>query len=167
MVKMLKLFVGTCRPRDTTLCPRSGRSAVYAPCAGAGLGGVADASVSCLHRRRVDQLAETGDLRISQSEVSLITGLLDEQARAFRQRPVGCPLPVCACRRESPRRATVSGAKCVVAAHAADPTGRWVEIIGLDSCQTEADAFYPEFLCTSRDATSSACNSRSAVSTQG
>jgi putative transposase len=37
--------------------------------------------------RRVDQLVESLDLRISKSEVSRIADLLDEQVQAFRERP--------------------------------------------------------------------------------
>jgi putative transposase len=49
---------------------------------------VQQAYVCGVSTRRVDQLVESLGLRISRSEVSRITGLLDEQVEAFRQRPL-------------------------------------------------------------------------------
>jgi transposase-like protein len=49
---------------------------------------VQQAYVCGVSTRRVDQLVESLGLRISKSEVSRIAGLLDEQVKAFRERPL-------------------------------------------------------------------------------
>src|ERR1700709_435734 len=49
---------------------------------------VQQAYASGVSTRRVDQLVESLGLRISKSEVSRISGLLDEQVSAFRERPL-------------------------------------------------------------------------------
>jgi transposase-like protein len=49
---------------------------------------VQQAYVCGVSTRRVDQLVESLGLRISRSEVSRISGLLDERVTAFRERPL-------------------------------------------------------------------------------
>jgi transposase-like protein len=97
--------------------------------------------------RRVDQLVESLGLRISKSEVCLISGLLDEQVQAFRTRPLEGRyryLFVDA-RVEKVRDGGRVARKCVVIAHAAHETGPR-EIIGLDVGEAETEAFWREFL---------------------
>ena len=55
---------------------------------------VQQAYVCGVSTRRVDQLVESLGLRISRSEVSRIARLLDEQVRAFRERPLEGRYPV-------------------------------------------------------------------------
>ena len=61
---------------------------------------VQQAYVCGVSTRRVDQLVESLGLRISKSEVSRISGLLDEQVQVVSGAAFGGPLPVLVRRRE-------------------------------------------------------------------
>jgi putative transposase len=105
---------------------------------------VQQAYVCGVSTRRVDQLVESLGLRISKSEVSRITGLLDEQVQAFRERPLEGRYPYLFVD-EKVRDGGRVQRKCVVIAHAVHETGRR-EIIGLDVGAAETEAFRREFL---------------------
>ncbi len=108
---------------------------------------VQQAYVCGVSTRRVDQLVESLGLRISRSEVSRISGLLDEQVTAFRQRPLEgrYPYVFVDAKIEKVRAGGRVARKCVVVAHAVHETGRR-EIIGLDVGEAETEAFWTEFL---------------------
>ena len=108
---------------------------------------VQQAYVCGVSTRRVDQLVESLGLRISKSEVSRISGLLDEQVQAFRQRPLEGRYPYLFvdAKIEKVRDGGRVARKCVVVAHAVHETGRR-EIIGLDVGAAETEAFWTEFL---------------------
>jgi putative transposase len=108
---------------------------------------VQQAYVCGVSTRRVDQLVESLGLRISKSEVSRISGLLDEQVQAFRQRPLEgrYPYVFVDAKIEKVRDGGRVARKCVVIAHAVHETGRR-EIIGLDVGEAETEAFWTEFL---------------------
>jgi transposase-like protein len=108
---------------------------------------VQQAYVCGVSTRRVDQLVESLGLRISRSEVSRISGLLDEQVQAFRQRPLEdrYPYVFVDAKIEKVRAGGRVQRKCVVIAHAVHETGRR-EIIGLDVGEAETEAFWTEFL---------------------
>jgi transposase-like protein len=108
---------------------------------------VQQAYVCGVSTRRVDQLVESLGLRISRSEVSRIAGLLDEQVRAFRERPLEgrYPYVFVDAKVEKVRDGGRVQRKCVVIAHAVHETGRR-EIIGLDVGEAETEAFWREFL---------------------
>jgi transposase-like protein len=108
---------------------------------------VQQAYVCGVSTRRVDQLVESLGLRISRSEVSRISGLLDEQVQAFRQRPLEGRYPYLFvdAKIEKVRDGGRVARKCVVIAHAVHETGRR-EIIGLDVGEAETEAFWTEFL---------------------
>jgi len=108
---------------------------------------VQQAYVCGVSTRRVDQLVESLGLRISKSEVSRISGLLDEQVKAFRERPLEGRYPYLFvdAKIEKVRDGGRVQRKCVVIAHAVHETGRR-EIIGLDVGATETEAFWREFL---------------------
>jgi transposase-like protein len=108
---------------------------------------VQQAYVCGVSTRRVDQLVESLGLRISRSEVSRISGLLDEQVQAFRERPLEgrYPYVFVDAKIEKVRDGGRVARKCVVIAHAVHETGRR-EIIGLDVGAAETEAFWTEFL---------------------
>jgi putative transposase len=108
---------------------------------------VQQAYVCGVSTRRVDQLVESLGLRISKSEVSRIAGLLDEQVRAFRERPLEGRYPYLFvdAKIEKVRDGGRVQRKAVVVAHAVHETGRR-EIIGLDIGAAETEAFWIEFL---------------------
>jgi putative transposase len=108
---------------------------------------VQQAYVCGVSTRRVDQLVESLGLRISKSEVSRIAGLLDEQVRAFRERPLEGRYPYLFvdAKIEKVRDGGRVQRKAVVVAHAVHETGRR-EIIGLDIGEAETEAFWTEFL---------------------
>jgi len=108
---------------------------------------VQQAYVCGVSTRRVDQLVESLGLRISRSEVSRITALLDEQVEAFRGRPLEGRYPYLFvdAKVEKVRAGGRVVRKCVVVAHAVHETGRR-EIIGLDVGEAETEAFWREFL---------------------
>ena len=108
---------------------------------------VQQAYVCGVSTRRVDQLVESLGLRISRSEVSRIAGLLDEQVRAFRERPLEgrYPYVFVDAKVEKVRDGGRVQRKCVVIAHAVHETGRR-EIIGRDVGEAETEAFWREFL---------------------
>ena len=108
---------------------------------------VQQAYVCGVSTRRVDQLVESLGLRISKSEVSRIAGLLDEQVRAFRERPLEGRYPYLFvdAKIEKVRDGGRVQRKCVVIAHAVHETGRR-EIIGLDVGEAETEAFWTQFL---------------------
>ena len=108
---------------------------------------VQQAYVCGVSTRRVDQLVESLGLRISKSEVSRISGLLDEQVQAFRERPLEGRYPYLFvdAKIEKVRDGGRVQRKCVVIAHAVHETGRR-EIIGLDVGAAETEAFWTEFL---------------------
>ncbi len=86
-------------------------------------------------------------LRISRSEISRISPLLDEQVEAFRCRPLAgrYPYVFLDAKVEKVRDGGRVVRKCVVVAHAVHETGRR-EIIGLDVGEAETEAFWREFL---------------------
>jgi putative transposase len=108
---------------------------------------VQQAYVCGVSTRRVDQLVESLGLRISKSEVSRITGLLDEQVQAFRERPLEGRYPYLFvdAKIEKVRDGGRVARKAMVVAHAVHETGRR-EIIGLDVGEAETEAFWTEFL---------------------
>src|SRR4051794_26704155 len=108
---------------------------------------VQQAYVCGVSTRRVDQLVESLGLRISKSEVSRITALLDEQVSAFRERPLEGRYPYLFvdAKVEKVRDGGRVARKCVVIAHAVHESGRR-EIIGLDVGEAETEAFWREFL---------------------
>jgi putative transposase len=108
---------------------------------------VQQAYVCGVSTRRVDQLVESLGLRISKSEVSRIAGLLDEQVKAFRERPLEgrYPYVFLDAKVEKVRDGGRVARKCVVIAHAVHESGRR-EIIGLDVGESETEAFWREFL---------------------
>src|SRR4051812_19635388 len=108
---------------------------------------VQQAYVCGVSTRRVDQLVESLGLRISKSEVSRIAALLDEQVRAFRERPLEGRYPYLFvdAKVEKVRDGGRVVRKCVVVAHAVHESGR-KEIIGLDVGEAETEAFWREFL---------------------
>jgi putative transposase len=108
---------------------------------------VQQAYVCGVSTRRVDQLVESLGLRISKSEVSRISGLLDEQVAAFRERPLEGRYPYLFvdAKVEKVRDGGRVQRKCVVVAHAVHESGRR-EIIGLDVGEAETEAFWTEFL---------------------
>jgi transposase-like protein len=108
---------------------------------------VQQAYVCGVSTRRVDQLVESLGLRISRSEVSRISGLLDDQVQAFRQRQLEgrYPYVFVDAKIEKVRAGGRVARKCVVIAHAVHETGRR-EIIGLDVGEAETEAFWTEFL---------------------
>jgi putative transposase len=108
---------------------------------------VQQAYVCGVSTRRVDQLVESLGLRISKSEVSRISGLLDEQVSAFRERPLEGRYPYLFvdAKIEKVRDGGRVARKCVVVAHAVHETGRR-EIIGLDVGAAETEVFWTEFL---------------------
>jgi transposase-like protein len=108
---------------------------------------VQQAYVCGVSTRRVDQLVESLGLRISKSEVSRISGLLDEQVQAFRERPLEGRYPYLFldAKVEKVRDGGRIARKCVVVAHAVHESGRR-EIIGLDVGEAETEAFWREFL---------------------
>jgi transposase-like protein len=108
---------------------------------------VQHAYVCGVSTRRVDQLVESLGLRISESEVSRIAGLLDEQVEAFRQRPLEGRYPYLFvdAKVEKVRDGGPVVRKCVVIAHAVHESGRR-EIIGFDVGAAESEAFWREFL---------------------
>jgi hypothetical protein len=98
-----------------------------------------------LHLADTDDRADLG-LR-HKSEVSRISGLLDEQVQVFRQRPLEgrYPYVFVDAKVEKVRDGGRVARKCVVIAHAVHETGRR-EIIGLDVGDAETEAFWTEFL---------------------
>jgi transposase-like protein len=108
---------------------------------------VQQAYVCGVSTRRVDQLVESLGLRISKSEVSRIAGLLDEQVKAFRERPLEGRYPYLFvdAKIEKVRDGGRVQRKAVVVAHAVHESGRR-EIIGLDIGAAETEAFWTEFL---------------------
>lgn len=74
---------------------------------------VQEAYVNGVSTRKVDRLVEQrGITSMSRDQVSRLCGLLDEQVRLFRQRPLEGPLPVPVVGRED-RARYVSPAGCV------------------------------------------------------
>src|SRR4051794_8815890 len=108
---------------------------------------VQQAYVCGVSTRRVDQLVESLGLRISKSEVSRIAALLDEQVKAFRERPLEGRYPYLFvdAKVEKVRAGGRVVRNCVVVAHAVHESGR-KEIIGLDVGEAETEAFWREFL---------------------
>ena len=78
-LQIAKIRRGSSFPSFPQPRKRSGQALVFV---------VQQAYVCGASTRRVDQLVESLGLRISKSEVSRIAGLLDEQVRAFRERPL-------------------------------------------------------------------------------
>jgi transposase-like protein len=108
---------------------------------------VQQAYVCGVSTRRVDQLVERLGLGVSESEVSRIAGLLDEQVQAFRERPLEGRYPYLFvdAKVEKVRDGGRVVRKAVVIAHAVHETGRR-EILGLDVGEAETEAFWTEFL---------------------
>src|ERR671924_1105006 len=108
---------------------------------------IQQAYVCGVSTRRVDQLVESLGLRISKSEVSRVAALLDDQVRAFRQRPLEGRYPYLFVdgKVEKVRDGGRVVRKCVVIAHAVHESGRR-EIIGIDVGAAETDACWTDFL---------------------
>ncbi|MFN8164579.1 MAG: IS256 family transposase [Solirubrobacterales bacterium] len=108
---------------------------------------VQQAYVCGVSTRKVDQLVESLGLRISRSEVSRISAGLDEQARAFRSRPLEGRYPYLwlDAKVEKVRDGGRVARKCLVIAHGVHESGRR-EVIGLDVGEAETEAFWREFL---------------------
>jgi putative transposase len=106
---------------------------------------VQQAYVCGVSTRRVDQLVESLELRVSRLEVSRICAGLDEQVQAFRTRPLEGRYVYLFldAKVERVRDGGRVARKCVVIAHGVHQTGRR-EIIGLDAAETEA--FWTQFL---------------------
>lgn len=109
---------------------------------------VQEAYVLGLSTRRVDELVETlGNAGLSKSTVSRLCAELDEEARAFRERPLEEAVPyvwldaVYEKVREGGRVITMA---VVVAIGVTDDGTRTV--LGIDVGQTESEAFWTEFL---------------------
>lgn len=108
---------------------------------------VQQAYVCGVSTRKVDQLVESLGLRISRSEVSCISAGLDEQVEAFRSRPLEGRYP-CLWLDTKVEKVRDSGRvrrKCLVIAHGVRESSRR-EVIGLDVCESETEAFWREFL---------------------
>src|SRR5438874_7034205 len=108
---------------------------------------VQQAYVCGVSTRRVDQLVESLGLRISRSEVSRISGLLDEQVQAFRERPLEGRYPYLwlDAKVEKVRDGGRVVRKCLVLAHGVHESG-YREVIALDVGEAETEAFWRSFL---------------------
>ena len=108
---------------------------------------VQQAYVCGVSTRRVDQLVESLGLRVSRSEVSRICAQLDEQVRAFLERPLEGEYPYLwlDAKVEKVRDGGRVVRKAVVIAHGVHETGRR-EILGIDVGEAETEAFWTDFL---------------------
>jgi transposase-like protein len=108
---------------------------------------VQEAYVAGVSTRKVDQVVESLGLRVSKSEVSRICQGLDEQAEAFRQRPLEGRYPYLwlDAKIEKVRDGGRVVRKALVLAYAVHESG-YREVIGLDVGESETEAFWRSFL---------------------
>jgi transposase-like protein len=109
---------------------------------------VQEAYVNGVSTRKVDRLVEQlGVASMSKDQVSRLCGLLDEQVRVFRERPLEGRYPYLWLDAKVERVREPGGVrqKALVIAYAVHETGRR-EVIGLDVGESETEAFWREFL---------------------
>ena len=109
---------------------------------------VQEAYVNGVSTRKVDRLVEQlGVASMSKDQVSRLCGLLDEQVRVFRERPLEGRYPYLwlDAKVEKVREPGGVRQKALVIAYAVHETGRR-EVIGLDVGESETEAFWREFL---------------------
>lgn len=109
---------------------------------------VQEAYVNGVSTRKVDRLVEQlGVASMSKDQVSRLCGLLDEQVRVFRERPLEGRYPYLWLDAKVERVREPGGVrqKALVIAYAVHESGRR-EVIGLDVGESETEAFWREFL---------------------
>lgn len=108
---------------------------------------VQEAYVNGVSTRKVDRLVEQMGVYMSKDQVSRLCRGLDEQVRAFRERPLEGRYPYVWLdgKIEKVREPGGVRQKCLVIAYAVHETGRR-EVIGLDVGEAETEAFWREFL---------------------
>jgi putative transposase len=109
---------------------------------------VQEAYVNGVSTRKVDRLVQQlGLAGMSKSTVSRLCAGLDEQVRAFRERPLEGRYPYLWLDAKVERVREPGGVrhKCLVIAYAVHDSGRR-EVIGLDVGEAETEAFWREFL---------------------
>src|SRR3954454_15950788 len=109
---------------------------------------VTEAYVNGVSTRKVDRLVEQlGIHGMSKDRVSSLCRGLDEQVRAFRERPLEGAYPYVwlDAKHEKVRDGAHVVSKALVIAYGVHETGRR-EVIGLDVGQIESEAFWREFL---------------------
>ena len=109
---------------------------------------VQEAYVNGVSTRKVDRLVQQlGLAGMSRSTVSRLCSGLDEQVRAFRERPLEGRYPYLWLDAKVERVREPGGVrhKCLVIAYAVHSSGRR-EVIGLDVGEAETEAFWREFL---------------------
>jgi transposase-like protein len=109
---------------------------------------VQEAYVNGVSIRKVDRLVEQlGVGSMSKDQVSRLCGLLDEQVRVFRERPLEGRYPYLWLDAKIERVREPGGVrqKALVIAYAVHETGRR-GVIGLDVGEAETEAFWREFL---------------------
>jgi transposase-like protein len=128
---------------------------------------VQEAYVNGASTRKVDRLVESlGVSGMSKDQVSRLCRALDEQVRAFRERPLEGAYPyVCLDGKvEKVRDGGHVRQKCLVIAYAVHESGRR-EVIGLDVGEAETESFWREFRrgLRARGLSACACASRTAT----
>ena len=109
---------------------------------------VQEAYVNGVSTRKVERLVEQmGVASMSKDQVSRLCGLLDEQVRIFRERPLEGRYPYLWLDAKVERVREPGGVrhKALVIAYAVHESGRR-EVIGLDVGESETEAFWREFL---------------------
>ena len=109
---------------------------------------VQEAYVNGVSTRKVERVVEQlGVASMSKDQVSRLCGLLDEQVRVFRERPLEGRYPYLWLDAKTERVREPGGVrqKALVIAYAVHETGRR-EVIGLDVGESETEAFWREFL---------------------
>src|SRR6478735_1609943 len=108
---------------------------------------VQEAYVNGVSTRKVDRLVEQMGVHMSKDQVSRLCQGLDEQVRAFRERPLEGRYPYVWLdgKIEKVRESDGVHQKCLVIAYGVHETGRR-EVIGLDVGEAETEAFWREFL---------------------
>ncbi len=113
---------------------------------------VQEAYINGVSTRKVDRLVQQlGLAGMSKSTVSRLCQGLDEQVRAFRERPLEGRYPYLWLDAKVERVREPGGVrhKCLVIAYGVHESGRR-EVIGLDVGEAETEAFWREFLRTLR-----------------
>ena len=109
---------------------------------------VQEAYVNGVSTRKVERLVEQlGVASMSKDQVSRLCGLLDEQVRVFRERPLEGRYPYLWLDAKVERVREPGGVrqKALVIAYAVHESGRR-EVIGLDVGESETETFWREFL---------------------
>ncbi len=109
---------------------------------------IQEAYVNGVSTRKVDRLVtQLGLAGISRSSVSRLCAGLDEQVRAFRERPLEGRYPYLwlDAKQENVREPGGVRSKALVIAYAVHESGRR-EVIGIDVGEAETEAFWREFL---------------------